>query len=120
MISDLQRLLDALRKRPNAVEKSVSGSDIQSARSALLRSVKDCSGEQTQSLHRRIALAGTHRELWALRADAYNVIAKGHCQSVAAERIHDMAHFFHGWVDQTEMLSRVPAKRPPRPTSRVL
>ena len=56
----------------------------------------------------RISLAGNHRELWALRADAYNVIARGHCQSIAADRIHDMAHLFHGWVDRAELRSGAP------------
>lgn len=108
MLTDLHKLFDALRKRsaPNTI---ASPNDLRLARSAMLRSVHDCSCMATQRLHRRIRLAGNHRELWALRADAYNVIARGHCQSIAAERIHDMAHLFHGWVDRAELRSRAPA-----------
>ena len=107
MLTDLHRLLDALRKRP-ALKTSASLTELRLARSAMLRSVHDCSGVPTQRLHSRISLADNHRELWALRADAYNVIARGHCQSIAADRIHDMAHLFHGWVDRAELRSGAP------------
>lgn len=109
MLTDLHKLLDALRKRP-ALKASASLTELRLARSAMLRSVHDCSGAPTQRLHRRISLAGNHRELWALRADAYNVIARGHCQSIAADRIHDMAHLFHGWVDRAELRSHAPVR----------
>lgn len=108
MFTDLQRLLNALRKRPPAAETSASPTELRLARSALLRSVHDCSGVPAQRLHRRITLAASHRELWALRADAYNVIARDHCQSVAADRIHDMGHLFD--VDRTGQRSRPPGR----------
>lgn len=108
MLTDLHKLLDALRHRP-ALKTSASPSELRLVRSAMLRSLHDCSGATSQRLHRRISLAGNHRELWALRADAYNVIARGHCQSIAADRIHDMAHLFHGWVDRAELRTGAPA-----------
>lgn len=108
MFTDLQRLIEALRRRPSSSAPSASPTDLRLARSAMLRSVHDCSCMATPRLHRRITLAGTHRELWALRADAYNVIARDHCQSIAAERILDMSHLFHGWVDRADLRSLAP------------
>jgi hypothetical protein len=111
MFTDLHRLLDALWKRPPAFAHSSSPTGLHLARNALLSSVHDCNGVPTQRLHRRITQARTHRELWALRADAYNVIAKGHCQSIATERIHGMAHLFDGWVEPTSARPRAALRR---------
>ncbi|MGS5086233.1 hypothetical protein ACVC7V_06960 [Hydrogenophaga sp. A37] len=111
MFTDLHRLLDALWKRPPAFAPGTSPTELHLARSALLHSVHDCNGAPTQRLHRRITLARTHRELWALRADAYNLIAMGHCQSIATERIHGMAHLFDGWVEPTATQPRAALRR---------
>ncbi|MBT9553414.1 MAG: hypothetical protein IV088_21440 [Hydrogenophaga sp.] len=106
MFTDLQRLLDALRNRPPTADTRASATGLHLARSALLRSVHDCSGVHAQHLHHRIRLAGSQRELWALRADAYNVIARDHCQSIAADRIHDMGHLFDDGVVRNGSRSR--------------
>ena len=65
-------------------------------RSSLLETVQDCRSAPALRLHGHIARAATHRDLWALRADAHDVIARHHCQSVAAQRILTLESLLEG------------------------
>ena len=96
MIHRLQRLLAPFRRPSSAAQRPAGLADIQRMRSALLETVQDCRSAPALRLHGHIARAATHRDLWALRADAHDVIARHHCQSVAAQRILTLESLLEG------------------------
>lgn len=87
VITHLQRLFATVRRTPSPTHRPAGLADIQRMRNALLETVKDCRSVPALRLHGHIARAATSRDLWALRADAHDVIARHHCQTVAAQRI---------------------------------
>jgi hypothetical protein len=87
VINNLQRLLLKLQRATSPAPRNAGLADIQRMRSALLETVQDCRSVPALRLHGHIARAATPRDLWALRADAHDVIARHHCQSIAAQRI---------------------------------
>lgn len=97
MINDLQRLLDKFRPaRPSTPQRSGSA-DLQKLRDALLDSVSDCREDlPALRLHAQIVRAPTAKDLWHLRASAHDVIARHHCQTVAAERIRRLEPLLEG------------------------
>jgi hypothetical protein len=96
VINDLQRLLLKLRRSTSAAPRPAGLADLQRMRSALLETVQDCRSVPALRLHGHIARAATPRDLWALRADAHDVIARHHCQTVAAQRIQTLESLREG------------------------
>ena len=90
MNNKLQRLLDKFWPAPSLAPRTAGLADIQRMRSALLDSVRDCRSVPAQRLHGSIARATTPGALWALRADAHDVIARQHCQTIAVQRIRTL------------------------------
>ncbi len=96
MTTRLQRLLHTLRRTTSPAPRPAGLADIQRMRNALLETVQDCRSVPALRLHGHIARAATPRDLWALRADAHDVIARHHCQTIAAERIRRLAPLLEG------------------------
>lgn len=96
MITNLHRFLSKLRRAPSPAPRPAGLAEIQRMRSALLESVQDCRGVPALRLHGHIARAATPRELWDLRANAHDVIARHHCQTVAAQRIRHLEPLLEG------------------------
>ena len=96
MIDDLQHLFGKLRRTRAPAVRTAGLADIQRMRSAMLASVHDCRSVTALRLHGYIARAVTPGDLWALRADAHDVIARQHCQSVAAQRIRVLEPLLEG------------------------
>ncbi|MFP8777226.1 hypothetical protein [Hydrogenophaga sp. RWCD_12] len=90
MKTDLQRLFDKFRRTPVPSPRPVTLAELQCMRNALHDAVRDCASTSSLRLQRRIARASTAGELCALRADAHDVIARFHCQTVAVQRIRGM------------------------------
>jgi hypothetical protein len=103
MPHSLSRLLKAIQKPAPASRKTSRLTDLQVIRTALQHCVEDCQGIAIDRLSLRIASARTHQELWLLRSDAYRLISLSHCQSVAAQRISGLLHYFEGWVAPQEV-----------------
>jgi hypothetical protein len=96
-MNTLQRLLDTFRRPVSSGKQALAISDFQSLRCAMLDSVDDCrdSGFGLR-LHTRIAHATSAQQLWLLRSDAHDVIARHHCQTIAAERIRHLERVREG------------------------
>jgi hypothetical protein len=103
MPHSLSRLLKAIQKPAPASRKTSRLTDLHVIRTALQHCVEDCQGIAIDRLSLRIASARTHQELWLLRSDAYRLISLSHCQSVAAQRISGLLHYFEGWVAPQEV-----------------
>ena len=63
-------------------------------------------------MHYKIDFARTPADLWALRSDLHQCIAQVHTESVAAQRINDMASIFQGWVPAAQLTKIQPDFRP--------
>lgn len=89
MIQDLQRLMGKLQKpfRASETPRATGPAELQRMRNALLEAVSDCRDVLALRLQAQIVRAPTTQELWHLRATAHDLIARHHCQTVAAERI---------------------------------
>jgi hypothetical protein len=97
VINDLQRLLGKFRQPRSLAPRHTGPADLQMLRDALLESVRDCRADlPALRLHARIVRAPTAEDLWHLRASAHDVIARHHCQTVAAERIRRLAPLLEG------------------------
>ena len=96
MIPHLQRLFATVRRTSSPAPRPSGLADMQRMRSALLASVHDCRSVTAVRLHGYIARAVTPGDLWALRADAHDVIARQHCQTVAAQRIRILEPLLEG------------------------
>jgi hypothetical protein len=62
-----------------------------------------CTGEDVQRLGFKITAARKVSELWMLRSDAYQIIARQHSQSEAAKRINGVLTFFEGWIPASQL-----------------
>lgn len=71
---------------------------LETAQDAMLACVQDCPSDELRKLTQRIYRAPSHKDLWALRGDAYCLIARTHCQSEAGARVSGLTPLFEGWV----------------------
>jgi hypothetical protein len=78
-----QRIFGAATRR----QKPVTGATVAEIQSSLKEVLVDCHGVQADRLLYRIDGARKPAELWALRSDVYQCIAKSHTESVASTRI---------------------------------
>lgn len=65
-----------------------------------------CSGDDVQRLGFKITASRKVSELWMLRSDIYQVVARQHSQTEAAKRINGVLTFFEGWIPASQ-LSRI-------------
>jgi hypothetical protein len=85
----MQRLMGKFRKSSTVLSapRASGPAEVQRLRNALLEAVSDCRDVLALRLQAQIVRAPTTQELWHLRATAHDLIARHHCQTVAAERI---------------------------------
>ena len=71
---------------------------IEQIRESLQAVLHDCKDMRTQRVIYKINVARTPVDLWLLRSDLHQCIAKVHSQTEAAGRINSLIHVFEGWV----------------------
>ena len=79
---------------PAPQDASPAPSRLHAVRSDFNALLADIDTDAARALCRRIADAGSLRELWHLRAEAYRVIGLGYSQSVAEDRLARMNRHF--------------------------
>jgi len=79
---------------PAPQDASPAPSRLHAVRSDFSALLADIDTDAARALCRRIADAGSLRELWHLRAEAYRVIGLGYSQSVAEDRLARMNRHF--------------------------
>ena len=79
---------------PAPQDASPAPSRLHAVRSDFTALLADIDTDAARALCRRIADAGSLRELWHLRAEAYRVIGLGYSQSVAEDRLARMNRHF--------------------------
>ena len=65
--------------------------------------MKGCTGDEVQRLGFKVTAASKVSELWMLRSDIYQVIARQHSQTEAAKRINGVLSFFEGWIPASQL-----------------
>lgn len=103
LIPSITRMFKVAFTPRHQARKPATLKDLATIRKALLLGLEDCTSEGAARLRTKVAQAKTPQELWMLRNDAYQLISQQHNQSVAAERINDMIHFFEGWLDPKQI-----------------
>lgn len=84
-----------------------------------LELLADCTRPNDERIRFRLQRATTAQQLWLLRDDIYQAIARRHCEAEAARRINALAPAFEGWLPPC-MLADIkcgPARNRPRITS---
>ena len=101
---NLQRLFSRLMPDAFESEYSYNRLPIEKIRARLQASLQDCKDAHTQRVIYKIKQAQTPLDLWLLRSDLYQCIARVHSQSVARERINGFINIFQGWLPDRQLV----------------
>lgn len=80
---------------------------LEQIRDRLYHALSDCKDMATQRAIYKINLARTPPDLWVLRCDLHQCIARVHDQAEATRRINALLDVFKGWVPSHQM-TRIP------------
>ncbi len=72
-------------------------------RHRLYQALADCKDMATQRAIYRINVAATPADLWLLRCDLHQCIARVHNQAEATRRINTLLDAFEGWVPSHQL-----------------
>lgn len=64
----------------------------------------DCTTMEAQRLQFKVQAAMSAHELWMLRSDLYECVARHHSQSEAARRINALLPCFDGWLPSRQLV----------------
>jgi hypothetical protein len=87
------------RPRP----RSHPQTNLDELRQLVLAAFADCSAAAAERLRDRARSMHSARELWLLRADIYQLVARQHCQFEAARRINALLPAFSGWLPEAAL-----------------
>ncbi len=87
---------------------SPSGTAVQRLPMDLIREhlvglLHDCEGTHAQRIIFRINTLQTPDDLWLLRSDLLQCIARTHSQQEAVERINGLISVFEGWLPESQL-----------------
>lgn len=101
---NLQRLFSRLMPDAFESEYSYNRLPIEKIRSRLYACLQGCRDAHTQRVIYKIQQAQTPADLWLLRSDLYQCIARVHSQSIAKERINGLINLFQGWLPDRQLV----------------
>ena len=78
---------------------------LEQIRHRLYEALADCKDMSTQRVIYRINVASNPADLWLLRTDLHQCIARLHNQAEATRRINDLLDAFEGWVPARQLAS---------------
>lgn len=64
----------------------------------VVASLADCDSAVAERLRMQIRACHTAGDLWLLRGDIYQVIARRHCEFEAGRRLNELLPAFRGWL----------------------
>lgn len=76
---------------------------LEQIRHRLYDALADCKDMSTQRAIYRINVAASPADLWLLRCDLHQCIARVHNQAEATRRINDLLDAFEGWVPSAQL-----------------
>jgi hypothetical protein len=76
----------------------VAISSIGELRQRSLDAIADCTRLNDERIRAQVSRAANAQQLWQLRSDIYQAIARRHCEAEAARRVNDLLPAFEGWL----------------------
>lgn len=73
-------------------------------RQRLLAVLDDCTAVDTRRIQFKVQASMSAHELWMLRSDLYECVARHHSQTEAARRINDLLPCFDGWLPSRQLV----------------
>lgn len=58
----------------------------------------DCQRPHDERIRGQLAGAATPQQLWLMRCEIYQAVARQHCEAEAARRINGLLPLFEGWL----------------------
>lgn len=92
------RMITSLRHRMHQRQAVRNRLPVAQIRQRLESLMFDCNNLRAQQVVYRIKVARTPAELWELRCDMHQCIARVHDQTEASRRINSLVTVFRGWV----------------------
>lgn len=65
--------------------------------------IQDCGDSQGNRIQFKLNQAKTHADLWALRSDLHQLVARVHGERLAAERINGLVTLFEGQIPNSHL-----------------
>jgi hypothetical protein len=97
-------VINFFARRQTAAPERLS---LEQLRERLYAALLDCKDMGVQRVIYRINVAATPTELWLLRSDLHQCIARVHDQAEATRRTNNLLDAFEGWVP-SHQLTRIP------------
>ena len=63
-----------------------------------LELIADCPRPHDQRIRMQVENAITAQQLWLVRSDIYQSIARQHCEAEAVRRVNELLSAFEGWL----------------------
>jgi hypothetical protein len=73
-------------------------SSIGEMRLRCLDAIADCTRLNDERIRAQVGRAANAQQLWQLRSDIYQAIARKHCEAEAARRLNELLPAFEGWL----------------------
>lgn len=73
-------------------------SSVGELRQRCLTAIADCTRLHDERIRAHINHAANAQQLWQLRSDFYQAIARQHCEAEAARRLNELLPVFEGWL----------------------
>jgi hypothetical protein len=96
------------RRRLNTdmkISSTMARLDLADMRQRMELVLHDSEGHECERLRYKIKAARQARELWMIRSDLYQLIARQQSQSEAARRINSLLPIFEGWLPADTLIS---------------
>ncbi|MES2687225.1 MAG: hypothetical protein V4706_10410 [Pseudomonadota bacterium] len=97
-------VINFFARRQTAAPERLS---LEQLRERMYAALLDCKDMGVQRVIYRINVAATPTELWLLRSDLHQCIARVHDQAEATRRTNNLLDAFEGWVP-SHQLTRIP------------
>jgi hypothetical protein len=92
-------LMKWLNSLPGESQPAVAApSSVDELRRRSLDAIADCTRLNDERIRAQVGRAVNAQQLWQLRSDLYQAIARKHCEAEAARRLNELLPAFEGWL----------------------
>ena len=63
-----------------------------------IEALADCTRPHDERIRSQLAMAATAQQLWQVRSDIYQAVARRHCEAEAVRRVNGLLQAFEGWL----------------------
>ena len=69
-----------------------------------IAALHDCASPASERIRGKLARAVTAQDLWLLRGEIYQEVARAHCETEAMRRVNSLLPAFEGWLPSLRRL----------------